>query len=190
MLNILLMLFIPVWGAGLTIAQGAILTGSAASTADGCRVLADPEPPPYYQIALVSTRKVPGAGQASGVGDVSYKATPFGIGIGVDGSYVYNLDLHIERLAPAKKGRYVAWVSTPDIKQIKRLGPLGETHHIKGVVDWNKFLVIITLETDLSPGLAKWKGPVVLRGVSRSGFMHTMAGHGPYESEPCAVYGY
>ena len=39
------------------------------------------------------------------------------------------------------------------------------------------------------PG-AMWTGPVVSRGMSRSGLMHTMAGHGPFETEPCAVYGY
>jgi hypothetical protein len=35
-----------------------------------------------------------------------------------------------------------------------------------------------------------WKGPVVMRGMSRSGLMHTLAGHGPYEKEPCAKYGF
>ena len=35
-----------------------------------------------------------------------------------------------------------------------------------------------------------WSGPVVMRGMSRSGLMHTLAGHGPYEKEPCAKYGF
>ncbi len=150
----------------------------------------DPEPPAYYKIDLVTTKRVPGAGQATGVGEVSYKSTPFGIAIGPDGSYVYNLDIKIERLGPAKKGAYVVWVSTPDITKIKRLGPLDDTHRIRGVVDWNKFLVVISLEDEPASSDKKWKGPIVLRGLSRSGYMHTMAGHGPYESEPCAVYGY
>ena len=156
----------------------------------GSCFVADPDPPPYYKMDLVSTRKVPGSGNAAGIGAVSYKSTPFGIAIAPDGSYVYDLNISIDRLLPARKGRYVAWVSTPDLQQIKRLGPLDDAHVIRGVVDWNKFLVIITLEEELSEDKPKWKGPVVLRGLSRSGLMHTMAGHGPYENEPCAVYGY
>ncbi|MDE2875730.1 MAG: hypothetical protein OXU69_07275 [Gemmatimonadota bacterium] len=31
---------------------------------------------------------------------------------------------------------------------------------------------------------------VVIRGMSRSGMTHTMAGHGPFEEENCAAYGY
>lgn len=153
-------------------------------------LVCDPEPPPYYQIDLVSTRKVPGAGAARGVGNVMYQATPFGVAIGPDGSYVYDIDVKIDRMAPARKGQYVAWVSTPDISKIKKLGPLDENHHIRGTVDWNKFLVVISLEEEGPVEHAKWKGPIVLRGLSRSGYMHTMAGHGPYESEPCAVFGY
>ncbi|MEM8488760.1 MAG: hypothetical protein AAF564_24650 [Bacteroidota bacterium] len=161
----------------------------SAPLTDAC-VVVDPDPPPYYQIDLVTTRKVPGAGVATGVGTVVYKSTPFGIAVGADGSYIYNLDIKVDRMAPARKGTYVAWVSTPQLDNIKQLGPLEAGHQISGEVDWNKFLVIITLEETVDPDQPRWKGPVVLRGLSRSGYMHTMAGHGPYESEPCAVYGY
>lgn len=150
----------------------------------------DPEPPPYYKIDLVTTRRVSGAGEAHGVGEMSYKTTPFGIAIGPDGSYVYDLNLKIQRLKPARSGHYVAWVSTPDLSKIKRLGPLDELNRIQGQVDWNKFLVVISLEKELQDEQSKWKGPIVLRGLSRSGLMHTMAGHGPYQNEPCAIYGY
>jgi hypothetical protein len=50
--------------------------------------------------------------------------------------------------------------------------------------------VIITLEPSADDLGERWQGPVVLRGMSRSGMMHTMAGHGPFETEPCAVYGF
>ena len=55
---------------------------------------------------------------------------------------------------------------------------------------WNKYLVIITLEPTDDPQSPRWQGPVVLRGMSRSGLMHTMAGHGPFQQEPCATFGY
>lgn len=157
---------------------------------NACFVDVDPEPPPYYKIDLVTTRRVPGAGEAHGIGELSYKTTPFGIAIGPDGSYLYDLSLKIQRLQPARSGHYVAWISTPDLSEIKRLGPLDELFRIQGQVDWNKFLVVISLEKDLQAEQPKWKGPIVLRGLSRSGLMHTMAGHGPYQNEPCAIYGY
>ena len=70
-----------------------------------------------------------------------------------------------------------------------RIGTLDDTHRIRGEVAWNKFLVVVSLE-DEPDAVARWSGPIVLRGLSRSGMMHTMAGHGPYSSEPCATYGY
>ena len=78
---------------------------------------------------------------------------------------------------------------------MKRLGALevGEAERVSGFsgeVGWNKFLVVITLEPEDDPEAATWSGPIVLRGMSRSGAMHTMAGHGPFQEENCAAYGY
>ena len=30
-----------------------------------------------------------------------------------------------------------------------------------------------------------WKGPILMQGISRSGMMHSAAGHGPFEVENC-----
>ena len=60
---------------------------------------------------------------------------------------------------------------------------------MSGKVGWNKFLVVITLEADNDPEQSMWVGPIVFRGVSRSGMMHTMVGHGALEQENCAAYG-
>jgi hypothetical protein len=35
-----------------------------------------------------------------------------------------------------------------------------------------------------------WTGPIVFRGMSRSGMMHTMVGHGALQMENCSSYGY
>ena len=166
------------------------LTGAALSPVvyEECPVL--DLGPDYYTIDLVSTKRIPGSGQAVGKGEVYYASTPFGISLSDDGSYVYNLDISIEKLRPSKRGVYVAWVTTPQIDQIQRIGALSESHKASGTVHWNKFLVVITLEPEGDPDAATWEGPVVLRGISRSGLMHTMAGHGPFEDEPCALYGY
>ena len=44
--------------------------------------------------------------------------------------------------------------------------------------------------TDDDPGAERWSGPIVFRGMSRSGMMHTMVGHGALQKENCAAYGY
>jgi hypothetical protein len=52
----------------------------------------------------------------------------------------------------------------------------------------NMFLVFHTAEADRV--VQRWTGPVLLRGSSPSGRMHSMAGHGPFVGEPCAVIGF
>ena len=143
----------------------------------------------YYEIALVTTKRVAGTGLAKGTARVNFAASPFGVSVSPKGSYVYDLELQIERLAPPKKGVYTAWVSTPELDEIKRLGALDEGFALSGRVEWNKFLVIITLEPS-TEATDSWQGPIIMRGMSRSGLMHTMAGHGPFELEPCATYGF
>ncbi len=178
---------VPVVLAGL----GLLLLGAMplqAVPGDGeCAFEGSPE---YYKITLVPTRRVPGARRATGAAAVTFTPSPFGISISPKGNYVYNLDISIENLPPAREGAYVVWVSTADLDQIKRLGTLDDAMKISGQVHWNKYLVIITLEPSANVTGDIWQGPVVLRGMSRSGMMHTMAGHGPFQQEPCASFGY
>jgi hypothetical protein len=146
--------------------------------------------PDYYQIKLVGTQKVRGARTARGLGAVSFAQSPFGVAISASGTYVVNLDLAMENVTLAPGKSLVAWVSTPQVDQIKLLGRFDEAFTVSGSTAWNKFLVVITLESADEPLGEMWSGPIVARGMSRSGLMHTMAGHGPFEAEPCAVYGY
>lgn len=153
-------------------------------------VIADPDPPEYYKIDLVPTGRVPGTRLLRGVGAVTFAPSPFGISVSSEGSYIYKLDVSVENLQPPPNGVYAVWASTHDLTEIKPLGVLDENMQAKGTVDWNKFLVIITLEPSADTLGDSWTGPVVFRGLSRSGLMHTMAGHGPFQQEPCATYGY
>ncbi len=154
----------------------------------GCR--ADTGPPEYYRIDLVPTKRVPGARQAKGVGYVTFARSPFGVALTPEGHYVYDLAVSVEGLRPATTGAYVVWIATPDLGAVERLGVLDADGSAKGRVRWNKFLVIVTLEPSAETPGARWSGPVALRGLSKSGYMHTMAGHGPFNQEPCANYGY
>ncbi|MXZ17873.1 MAG: hypothetical protein F4069_03600 [Rhodothermaceae bacterium] len=143
----------------------------------------------YYMIDLVPTRRVPAAHQAEGVAKLSFAPSPFGIALDSEGNYLYDVVLQVNRLELVEGHEFTAWLSTPDLKSITRLGRLSHDGQVAGQVSWSKFLVIITLEPAGSTS-ERWTGPVVMRGLSRSGLMHTMAGHGPFEQEPCTVYGY
>ena len=146
--------------------------------------------PEYYQFPMVSTKRVPGTGNATGVGEVAFSPSPYGIALGPDGSYEYDFTVRFERLGPARGGTYVIWTTTPELDQVALAGELTEPAGFSGQVAWNKFLVVVTLEPAFDPDAAMWKGPIVIRGMSRSGMMHTMAGHGPFEEKNCAAYGY
>lgn len=146
--------------------------------------------PEYYRFPMVSTRRVPGTGNAAGVGEVAFAQSPYGVALGTDGSYSYDFTVRFERLGPARDGVYVVWTTTPELDRIALAGELTDTAGFSGEVAWNKFLVVVTLEPAFDPDAAMWTGPVVIRGMSRSGMMHTMAGHGPFEEKNCAAYGY
>ena len=182
-----------------------------AGECGGSRVADDDVgPPPYYAIDLVSTRRIPGSGEARGTAAVTFAGSPFGISISAMGGYVQDLAISVDRLKPAKTGAYVVWITTPDLDEVVRAGVLDDEMRASGQVSWNKFLVVITLEDSVeesADGSADrsaarssaesgdgtsgiWQGPIVLRGASRSGRMHTMAGHGPFQLEPCIKYGY
>lgn len=157
-------------------------------------VLGGADAPEYYSITLVPTRQVTGTGRASGEARASFERTPFGVDVAPDGSFRLTLDVDVAGLPDTADGTFVAWVSTPDLDEVRPLGTLDSTGSVNGVVTWNKFLVFVTLEPEEGPDAAAarttWTGPVVLRGMSRSGMMHTMAGHGPFEQQECSVYGY
>lgn len=146
--------------------------------------------PAYYAFPVVSTRRLPGTGLAAGLGEVTFADSPFGVTLAEDGSYLLDVWLSVERLMVPREGVYVGWLTTPDLDEVERIGPLADGGPLRGRARWNKFLLVVTLEPADDPGAAMWTGPVVMRGMSRSGQMHTMAGHGAFEQENCAAYGY
>jgi hypothetical protein len=78
--------------------------------------------------------------------------------------------------------------ATPDLGQVRRLGVLGADGTLEARIAPHTYLVVLPAEDD--PEVQRWTGPVLLRGSSPSGRMHSMAGHGPFEGEPCAVIGF
>ena len=145
--------------------------------------------PEFYVIELVSTRRIPGSGAATGNVDVTFAPSPFGVSLTENGDYLRDLEINVSNLRPPEQGALVVWVTTPQLDRIERVGVLGDGV-LRGQVRWNKFLVVVSLEQDDGSTAPRWAGPIVLRGMSRSGAMHTSAGHGPFETENCASYGF
>lgn len=79
----------------------------------------------------------------------------------------------------------MAWVASPDLDPVHRLGEIGARGSASGEVTLNKFLVFVTEEPVGTVEGDRWEGPVVLKGKSRSGRMQSMASHGMFEREPC-----
>lgn len=157
---------------------------SAAST------VAIPDlPSNYYGIAMVPTKRVPGTGAGVGIGVVTFSKSPYGVAVTPEGIYVVDVQVTLDRIKQPKRGVLTAWATKDDLSEVKRLGTLDASFRASGQVGWNKFLLVVTLEPSAEP-TDIWSGPVVMRGMSRSGLMHTLAGHGPYEQEPCAKYGF
>lgn len=146
--------------------------------------------PDYYAIDLVTTRKIPGTGLARGKAEVTFATSPFGVALAPDGSYLYDVHVQLDRMKPLRSGTLVAWATTTRLDQTRKLGVLDENFRVSGRVSWNKFILVISLEDGDAPDAARWSGPVAFRGLSRSGRMHTMAGHGPFQQENCASFGF
>ncbi len=149
------------------------------------------EGPAYYALELLTTRNIPGTGVARATAEVSLpSASPFSVALTTDGSYAYDVSVSLERMRAPRQGRLVAWVTTRELDHVERIGALDDSLRASGSVSWNKFIVLVTLESSDDPNQEMWAGPVVFRGMSRSGMMHTMVGHGALAQENCAAYGY
>lgn len=114
--------------------------------------------------------------------------TPFGVAVDAEGRQVYDVTVQIDQLRRRDQRHYVVWAATPELDQVAKLGILGDDNHLTGPVAWNKFLVFVTEEASMD-GEA-WAGPILLTGLSPSGRMHTMAGHGPFEDANCSDFIY
>lgn len=175
---------------------GAVSSSESIEGLSGPVVESDPDriaPPTHYAVTLTRTSQTSGLGRASGLGEVYFPPSPFGMTLTQNGSYLYQLRLTVEGLPPREGAEYVAWATTPTLDRIDRLGTVPESGTLNGELRWNKFLLLVTLEPEgpLTHEGLEGLGPIVLRGMSRSGKMHPMAGHDPFvDREGCAQYGF
>jgi hypothetical protein len=114
---------------------------------------------------------------------LSQPPAPFGISVDAEGRQLYRIDVRVSQLRRFDERHYIVWAATPELDQHVKLGPLDADGRVESSVFWNKFLVFVTEEAD--DAVERWEGPVLLRGISPSARMHTMAGHGPFEDVNC-----
>ncbi len=143
----------------------------------------------YYNISMAATGSAPGA---RGYVTKTFAQSPFGIALTVDGRYIYDVQIKVEGLRGPPATEYTVWVAPPNLSPIVRLGVLDEHLELSGQVGLNKLIMFVTAERPGSwdpdngdKGGNAWKGPILMQGISRSGMMHSAAGHGPFEVENC-----
>ena len=129
-----------------------------------------------YDIQLHNTLKTP---NARGTARLVFAESPFGVAVTADGHASYDVQLNLSGLPePSALGpykAYVAWGVTTDLKQWRRLGPVGNGESTVGTVDFNKFLVVVAAESDSAA--TKHAGAVALSGTSPSGWLQTFLSH-------------
>lgn len=119
---------------------------------------------------LHSTHRAP---EARGTVELGRVHSPFGVAVTPDGRQRYRLTLRLEGLPdPAALGAvaYVAWLTTPLLDPVVRLGRVDNGEQEMGEAAFNRFLVLVSAEVE--PEASVRSGPLVLRGGSPSTRMH------------------
>jgi suppressor of ftsI len=152
---------------GLVLA-GSLVAGSAAAQQRPCDSAAPLGPSrDLYCIELVSA---PGVTGASGIVELAHVPGPFTVAVTPEGMPRHRLVLTVSGLpAPGSLGAfrtYVAWVAPPAMHPIRKLGAVTDGRTDLGVVDLEKFVLLLTAEA--TARVREPAGRVVLRGQSPS----------------------
>ena len=147
--------------------------------------------PPRSGPAAISTAsswcRRPGITGGSGAVELGHVAGPFTVAVTPDGRPRHRLILSVGRPpVPATLGRfrtYVAWVAPPAMHPMRRLGEVHDGRTDLGVVDLEKFVVLVTAEASARvrsrrPGGAA--GPVAQHPALPAGparVLHRQHGH-------------
>ena len=129
-----------------------------------------------YDIQLQNTPRTP---NAQGSARLLFAESPFGIAVTADGHASYDVRFTISGLPePSTLGAYTTWVAwgvTPDLKQWRRLGVVGNGDTTVGRVELNKFMLVVAAESDSL--VTKHAGPIALSGTSPSAWLQTFLSH-------------
>ncbi len=134
-------------------------------------------------VPLQPTANAPGS---QGTMTLTQPGSPFGITVGPAGYHVFDIEVRVDQMRRRPGLIYVLWVAKPNLDEYQQLGTLDEGGHARGQVAWNQFLVFVSEES--TTDVERWQGPIMMMGLSPSGRLHTMAGHGPFEDMSCQQY--
>lgn len=134
-------------------------------------------------VRLSGTQNAPGS---RGSMILTQPGSPFEITVDADGFQTFDIEIQVDQLRRRDGAVYVAWAAKPELDEYVQLGTLPEENRLAGRVAWNQFLVFVSEEA--TADVERWRGPIVLTGLSPSGRLHTMAGHGPFEAMNCQLY--
>src|SRR5262245_39722853 len=136
-----------------------------------------------YSIPLRSTSSAP---TAKGAARLQFAPSPFGVAVTADGRASYDVRFDLEGLPDPSTIKdavaYVAWMASTDLKTWRRLGTVRNGTTVVGQADLNKFLIVITAETDSM--VAARKGPTILHGPSPSTWLQSMLTHPLFRGIP------
>lgn len=129
-----------------------------------------------FDIHLESTSRVPAA---VGRARLVYAASPFGVAVLRDGRARYDVQITAAGLPdPSTLGdftTYVAWQVSTNLKDWTPLGRVENGTVTLGSLELNKFLLVITAESNAAATTRS--GPTVLHGISPSSWLQSFLGH-------------
>jgi len=108
--------------------------------------------------------------RGTGTARLVQPSSPFGIAVSASGHTQYSVVFTLRDLPdPDSLGPYttfVAWATTPQLRPVTKLGTVTEGTSHAGLVDYDRFLILITAER--SAEVREPTGKMVLRGTSAS----------------------
>ncbi|MBI4420293.1 MAG: hypothetical protein HY560_05660 [Gemmatimonadetes bacterium] len=122
---------------------------------------------------------------AAGTIELKPVMSPFGVGITVDGRYLYDATVTVQNLPdPSSLGpytTYVVWLATPSLDKLRNLGPITPGTSLTARVDFIKMMYMVTAEANAKG--EKWAGPILLVGRSSSARVQNLAGCDIYDEQ-------
>ncbi len=156
---------------GLDVSPSTPAQPSAPDTPCGASGAA---PRPSRDLYCIELDPVPALEGITATFELNRIPSPFGVNVTRDGRQVYALVLRVTGL-PATSAFsggarvWIAWMATQQLHPTRKLGVVGNGRHALPVIDWPKFLILVTAES--SADVANPDGRVALRGFSPSSRM-------------------
>ena len=134
-------------------------------------------------VRLSGTQSAPGS---RGSMTLTQPGSPFEITVDEGGFQTFDVEIQVDQIRKRRGAVYVVWAAKPELDEWLQLGTLSDENRLEARVAWNQFLIFVSEE--VSADVERWQGPIMLTGLSPSGRLHTMAGHGPFEAMNCQLY--